>query len=126
MRDYLRRRRIQRDLPAQPEMRQVYDTDGAAALVRNEAISAKSGRLAASARRGRGCDRQCQQIAPRELTIHSAIVMRGPKSDRRAAHAILWKAPTMTCEPKARALSRAGEMAEWLKAHAWKACIGET
>ena len=21
---------------------------------------------------------------------------------------------------------RAGEMAEWLKAHAWKACIGET
>src|SRR5216683_7074385 len=22
--------------------------------------------------------------------------------------------------------SRAGEMAEWLKAHAWKACLGET
>jgi hypothetical protein len=26
----------------------------------------------------------------------------------------------------ARRISKSGEMAEWLKAHAWKACIGET
>src|SRR5208337_965559 len=51
-------------------------------------------------------------------------------SKPRRRHDILIMLPERSldaaCEPQAVAFRPTGEMAEWLKAHAWKACLGET
>ena len=58
--------------------------------------------------------------ARREISglVTPLILLRHPKPRWKTACMLSWK--------RFQRCPEAGEMAEWLKAHAWKACLGET
>src|ERR1035437_3401570 len=111
--EHLGRSGVERDLPAGAETGEIDDADGASVPIGDEAVPEEA--LGFGPAAGRGGSAREQQGAPRNQgTVHSAILSPAGWIARRM----------LCCKKPARA--QAGEMAEWLKAHAWKACLGET
>ena len=109
---------VERDLLPDVEPVEVDHGHGAADLIGDETVASESGgfRRATGQRRRR---RQKQASAGDRETGHS------PYSTARACYPDE-RHPAQLEQVAAAAFPRTGEMAEWLKAHAWKACIGET
>jgi hypothetical protein len=60
------------------------------------------------------------------LDVFAGVILGMPVSDRATLRGRLTQFETRDLSRCCKLLSLKGEMSEWLKEHAWKACVGET